>query len=162
MQHKKFLVALVLLFILLSSQIAFAGIKVNNEDKPVFISSHMMGAEVIQQPNGVSSLGGIITGFAGNHFPLPTRFKTLTTFIATGRYDSPLSSFILTNDTGKETLARYDFQMFFARPGTMSTQIVDWKINFPAEGFYALNVFVDGTLVGYYPFYVWTNGMVIK
>lgn len=163
MQRKRFLIALVLIItLLLSSQVVFASIKVLNGDKPVFVSSHIMGSEVIRQPNGVSSLGGIITGFAGNSFPLQARFKTLTTFIATARYQSPASSFVLTDDTGKQTLARYDFNMFLDRPGAMYTQLIDWKIKFPAEGFYAFNVFVDGALVGYYPFYVWTNGMVIK
>jgi len=139
-----------------------AGIKVSLQDKPVFISSHMMGASVIRHPNGMSSLDGIITGFAGSQFPLPTRFKTLTNFIATGRYESHQSTVILTNDTGKEALARYDFAMSFPRPGTLFTQIIDWQINFPQEGFYAFNIFVDGTLVGYYPFYVWRTGVEIK
>ncbi|MDD4601753.1 hypothetical protein SDC9_13696 [bioreactor metagenome] len=163
MRRKKVFVTLLLMLTLfLPSQTVFAGIKVSDDGKPVFISSHMMGGDVIRQPNGNSSLNTIITGFAGNSFPLQVRFKTLTTFIATARYESPISTIVLTNDTGKETLSRYNFTMFLNRPGAMYTQVVDWKISFPTEGFYAFNIFVDGALVGYYPFYVWTNGIVIK
>lgn len=163
MKRRKLFIALfAILILLLSSQAVFAGIKVSNDDKPVFISSHMMGGEVFRQPNGNSSLNGIATGFAGERFPLQVRFKTLTTFVATARYESPISTIILTNYSGKDTLAKFDFNMFLARPGAINTQIVDWKISFPEEGFYAFNIFVDGTLVGYYPFYVWTNGITIK
>lgn len=162
MKRTLFIALFFTLTLFISSQAVFAGIKVSNDDKPVFISSHMMGGEVFQQPNGVSTLSGIATGFAGDRFPLNVRFKTLTTFVATARYDSPASTIILTNYTGKQILTKYDFNMFLARPGAINTQIVDWKITFPEEGFYAFNIFVDGTLVGYYPFYVWTNGVVIK
>ncbi|MGI6092318.1 MAG: hypothetical protein GX348_02145 [Veillonellaceae bacterium] len=161
--ERKIIIALFLtLTILLSSQVAFAGIKVSNDDKPVFVSSHMMGGEVFQQPNGVSTLSGIATGFAGDRFPLNVRFKTLTTFVATARYESPESTIILTDYSGKKILTKCDFYMFLARPGALDTKIIDWNITFPEEGFYAFNIFVDGTLVGYYPFYVWTKGVVIK
>ncbi|MEG6586673.1 DUF6941 family protein [Dendrosporobacter sp. 1207_IL3150] len=162
MRRRRAFFVLIVIITLLCSSHAYAGIKVTSGDKPVFISSHMMGTEVIRERNGMASLSGLITGFGVSQFPFQVRFKTLTNFIGTARYDSPISSLVLTDETGKETVARYDFNMFLDRPGATYSQVIDWKVTFKSEGFYAYNVFVDGTLVGYYPFYVWTNGININ
>ena len=145
---------LLLLFLLASAQTSYAGIKVTKDDCPVFISIHEMGDQVIQYPKGSYSMMGLATGFLADKFPLNVNFKTLTTFVSVSRYQPTISAMVLSDSTGKTSMGRTEFDMKFARPGTMYTQLVDWKAVFPAEGFYAINIFVDGTLVGYYPFYV--------
>ena len=149
-----FIVVLLLLF---SVQIACAGIQVVKDDCPVFVASNVMGTQVVQYPNGIYSMMGLVTGFTADKFPLDVNFKTLTNFIAAARYKPVTSSLVLTDSSGKNNISRYEFEMKFDRAGSMYTQIVDWKITFPAEGFYAFNVFVDGALVGYFPFYVWNK-----
>ncbi len=155
MQRKRnvihFLVSILVLFFV---QTAWAGVKVVQDDCPVFIANNVMGGQVVQHPNGMYSMMGVITGFTANEFPLNVTFKTLTNFISVARYKPVTSALVLTDGSGKNNMSRYEFEMKFDRMGAMYTQIVDWKSNFPSEGFYALNVFVDGTLVGYYPFYV--------
>lgn len=136
-------------------QIANAGVRVSNNDSPIFISSHVMGGQVIQYPNGNYSMMGLITGFAVDKFPYNVAFQTSTNFISTIRYKPALSAIVLSDASGKATISRYEFDMKFERAGAVNTQIVDWKISFPVEGFYAYNIFIDGVLVGYYPFYVW-------
>lgn len=155
-------IVLLTISLLLFPQAVFAGVKVTTDDKPVYVTSHMLGSELIQHPNGSTSLENIITGFVADKYPLQAQFKTLTSFVSTARYESPVTTIMITNDSGKEILAKYDFNMLLARPGSIYNQIVNWKVSFPAEGFYAFNIFVDGTLVGYYPFYIWTKGIVIK
>ena len=158
MLKKKNVIQLVLvLFLLFPVQITWAGIKVVQDDCPVFVSSHVMGSQAVQYPNGMYSMMGLITGFAADQFPLDVSFKTLTNFIAVGRYQPITSALVLSDGSGKKNMARYEFEMNFDRGGTMYTQIIDWKITFPSEGFYSYNVFIDGILVGYYPFYVWAR-----
>lgn len=162
MKQKIIVFTVLMLILLVSTPAAFASIKVMTEDKPVFISSHMMGSDIIKHANGMTSLDNILMGFAGMRFPLEAKFKTLTTFTATASYESPVSTVLITNYSGKINLARYDFSMMFNGPGSMHTQAIEWKISFPEEGFYAFNIFVDGALVGYYPFYVWQQGIILQ
>ncbi|MCX7780499.1 MAG: hypothetical protein N2491_06230 [Negativicutes bacterium] len=155
-------IVILLMILLCSIQHAAAGIKVASGDIPVYVSGHVMGGQVVRHANGLHSMNGVITGFAANQFPVEVIFKTMTSFVATARFQPAICSIVLADDTGKKTISRYDFNLTFERPGTTSVMIVDWKVKFPAEGFYAFNVFIDGVLVGYNPFYVWTDGMVIK
>lgn len=132
-------------------QLAQAGIKVENGECPVYVASHQMGNQLVQNPNGSLSMHGLITGFATPQFPLEVRFRTMTTFVATRKYQTEYASIVLTDSTGKQKLAAIDFTMLFESGGTPYVRVSDWQVAFPAEGFYAFNVFVDGTLVGYYP-----------
>lgn len=153
-KKKKFVTFALFLVMFISTQRAFGEIKVVNGDCPVFITSHMIGGQVVQYPNGMYSMMGVITGFAAEKFPSNISFKTLTNFSSVARYQPVLAALVLSDGTGKNNLGRYEFESKFDRPGSMYTQIVDWKVSFPTEGFYAFNVFVDGKLVGYYPLYV--------
>ncbi|KYZ76564.1 hypothetical protein AXX12_09040 [Anaerosporomusa subterranea] len=158
MLHKRsFLTILLGLFLLLLPQVSHASIKVITGDHPVFVSSHVMGNQVIQYQNGNRSLDGLIMGFAAAQFPAKVAFSTSTNFIATGQFQSVSNAMVLTDSLGKANLCRLEFDLKFPRAGAMQNQIVQWKVTFPTEGFYAINVFVDGTLVGYYPFYVWAK-----
>ena len=158
MQGKKAIVIFVAALMLFSYvQSASAGIKVINGDCPVFISSHMMGSQVIPYPNGMNSMMGVLVGFSADKFPINVNFQTLTNFFSVARYQPVTSALVLTDSSGKNNLARYEFQMNFDRPGAVYNEMIDWKISLPSEGFYAFNVFVDGNLVGYYPFYVWST-----
>lgn len=149
----KRVVSLLLMFLLLfgSVQAANAGIKVENGDCPVYIANHQMGSQLVQNPNGSLTMHGLITGFSALKFPLDTYFRTMTTFVATRKYQTEYATIVLTDSTGKNKLASSDFKMIFEREGAPYVRVSDWKVSFPAAGFYAFNIFVDGTLVGYYP-----------
>lgn len=145
--------SLVVLFYLLfgSAQAAYAGIKVENGDCPVYIANHQMGSQLVQNPNGSLSMHGLIPGFMAQKFPLDAYFRTMTTFVATRKYQTEYATIVLTDSTGKNKLATNDFKMVFEREGAPYVKVSDWKVSFPSAGFYAFNIFVDGTLVGYYP-----------
>jgi hypothetical protein len=154
LKKRNYITLFVVLLLLFSMQIAWAGIKVAKDNCPVFVSSHEMGDQVIQYPRGMYSIMGLTTGFITDRFPVNVTFKTLTNFISVARYQPVINSLVLTDSSGKNNMGRYEFDMKFDRSGSLYTQVVDWKVSFPIEGFYAINIFVDGTLVGYYPFYV--------
>jgi hypothetical protein len=147
----------IIVIVVLSTQVAFAGSKVDNEDCPVFISSQVMGKQVSQFTNGSTTVEGLITGFAATSFPVEVTFKTLTNFFSISRYQATASSMNLMDVTGKNSLCRYEFDMKFDQRGSIQNIIVDWKVKFPTEGLYAINIFIDGTLIGYFPFYVWAR-----
>jgi hypothetical protein len=156
--HKQnFIIILLGFFLLLFPQISHASIKVVTGDNPVFVSSHVMGNQIVQYQNGNRALEGLIMGFTAAQFPAKTVFSTSTNFIATGKFQSVSNAMTLTDSLGKANLCRYEFNLNFPRAGAMQNQIVQWKVTFPNEGFYAINIFVDGALVGYYPFYVWAK-----
>lgn len=158
LNKRNFFLAILLGFLLLLlPQISQASIKVIAGDHPVFVSSHVMGNQIIQYQNGNRSLDGLIMGFTAAGFPAKTVFSTSTNFIATGKFGSVSNAMVLTDAAGKANLCRYEFDLNFPRAGAMQNQIVQWKVSFPNEGFYAINIFVDGALVGYYPFYVWAK-----
>jgi hypothetical protein len=155
MAVKRVVLALILFFLLIISvQAAYAGIKVENGECPVYISHHQMGNQIVKDRNGSLSILGAITGFASPKFPVDVSFRTLTTFLAVRRYQTEYASMVLTDSSGRNKLVSCDFKMIFEQEGAPYVQIADWKVRFPAEGFYAFNIFVDGTLVGYYPFYI--------
>lgn len=154
LRKRSSVIFIVILLLLFFTQIANAEIKIVNGDCPVFISSHVMGGQVAQYPNAMYSMMGVVTGFSADKFPINVAFKTMTNFTSVARYQPVLSAIVLTDGTGKNNMTRYEFASKFDRPGAMYTQIVDWKVSFPGEGFYAFNIFVDGKLVGYYPFFV--------
>jgi hypothetical protein len=156
--HKRSLLTILLgIFLLILPHVSHASIKVVTGDHPVFVSSHVMGNQIVQYQNGSRSLDGLIMGFTATGFPAKTAFSTSTNFIATGKFQSVSNAMVLTDAVGKTNLCRYEFDLNFPRAGAMQNQIVQWKVSFPNEGFYAINIFVDGTLVGYYPFYVWAK-----
>lgn len=147
-------VAIMLVLLLGSVQAVHAEIKIENGDCPVYISNHQMGSHIVQNPNGSLSMHGLITGFAAPKFPLDTYFRTIITFSSTRKYQTEYASIVLSDSLGKNKLANHDFKMIFADEGIPYIQVSDWKVSFPKADFYAFNIFVDGKLVGYYPFYV--------
>lgn len=154
-QHRKLWAILLGLWLLLPPRGGYAAIRV--DDGPVFVSSHVMGNQVVQYQNGSRSLDGLLMGFTAAAFPARTVFSTSTNFVSTSQFRSVANAMVLTDASGKANLCRYEFELFFPRSGAMQNQIVQWKVSFPSEGFYAINIFVDGALVGYYPFYVWAK-----
>lgn len=155
LQKQRFFFILIISFwLLIVPQASHASIKVVS-DHPVFVSSHTMGNQIVQYQNGNRSFDNIIMGFTATGFPVKTIFSTSTNFISTAKFGSVANAMVLTDAAGKTTLCRYEFELNFPRAGAMQNQIVQWKVSFPSAGFYALNIFVDGTLVGYFPFYVW-------
>ena len=147
-------VLLAVVLMLGSVQAVNAEIKVENGDCPVYISNHQMGSQIVKDRNGNLSIYGLILGYVAPKFPLETSFKTIVTFSATRKYQTEYASIVLSDSLGKNKLANQDFKMFFQQEGMPYAQVSDWKVSFPKADFYAFNIFVDGKLVGYYPFYV--------
>lgn len=147
-------IAFAVLLMLLFSQVSFAAVKVVANESPVFVSTHVMGKQIIQYQNGSRTMEGLAMGFSAPQFPANAVFSTSTDFVAVGKYQSVSNAMVLTDALGKNSLCRYEFNLNFPRAGAMLNQTIQWKVKFPSEGFYALNIFVDGNLVGYYPFFV--------
>ncbi|MDF2500649.1 MAG: hypothetical protein K0Q77_1363 [Anaerosporomusa subterranea] len=120
MLHKQnFIIILLGFFLLLFPQISHASIKVVTGDNPVFVSSHVMGNQIVQYQNGNRALEGLIMGFTAAQFPAKTVFSTSTNFIATGKFQSVSNAMTLTDSLGKANLCRYEFNLNFPRAGAM-------------------------------------------
>lgn len=151
MKRKSILVFIVLWLTSMTMSVAYAEIKVVNNECPVYVSSHIIGSDILPYPQGNCSVMGLITGFSGLQFPMDVEFKTLTVFTSLAHYRPMLSTLVLTDNTGKMVLNRYEFATKFDYAGASYTQIMSWKVRFPKPGIYAFNMFIDGILVGYYP-----------
>lgn len=151
MKRKSILVFIVFLLTAMNLSVANAEIKVVNNECPVYVSSHIIGSDILPYPPGNCSVMGLITGFSGSQFPMDAQFKTVTVFTALAHYRPMLSTLVLTDNTGTIVLNRYEFAAKFDYVGASYTQIMSWKVRFPQPGIYAFNMFIDGILVGYYP-----------